>query len=100
MIAHIGVLFNISRWACGDRGGLAGTGYELPNFAARGRCQTVSIGAAPPLSVTHQAVEAARRRRRGGRLSRWRTRGGARPEPVPENRRDNFALIALAVVID
>jgi hypothetical protein len=33
----------------GAKRGFTGTGYELPNFAARSRRQTFSIGAAPPL---------------------------------------------------
>jgi hypothetical protein len=52
----------------------------------------------PPRPSTSLSAEAARRRRRGGRLPRWRTRRRARPEAPPENRRDNFALIALTVV--
>lgn len=71
-----------------DTGG-TGTGYELPNFAIRSRRQSFSIGAAPRPLTALSAV-AARRRRRGGRLSRWRVRHRARPEAPPENRRRQF----------
>ena len=37
--------------------GFTGTGYDLHNFATRGRRRTFSTGVAPPLSVTRRAVE-------------------------------------------
>ncbi len=55
--------------AYGLTGGLTGTGYELPNFAARSRRPTFSIEAAPPLD---------------GALCRSRT--------APASRRSAFAL--------
>jgi len=68
--------------------GFAGTRYELPNFTTRSRRQTFSIG--PPRPSTALSAEVARRRQRGGRLSRWRMRRRARPDAPSENRRDNF----------
>ena len=36
---------------------LTGTGYELPYSSIRSRRQTALTGAAPPLSVTREAVD-------------------------------------------
>jgi len=52
--------------------------YELPNLAPRSRRRTFST--VPPRPSTALSAESARRRRRGGRIPRWRLRRRACPQ--------------------
>jgi hypothetical protein len=74
--------------AYGLTGGLTGTGYELPNFAARSRRPTFSTGAAPPLDgALRRSRTAPASRRSAFALAHATPRS---PRGPPENRRDNF----------